>query len=88
MGMVVIQRYILVSKLMKTKTKYLSCAGYLNSIKNNTARFIANSSYCTTPELSKLLTLCRIAVKNMLSTTLKRYMRDPVKIILVYKKSR
>ena len=34
MGMVVIQPYILVSKLNKTKTKFLRCAGYLNSIKN------------------------------------------------------
>ena len=28
------------------------------------ARFIANSSSCTTTELSKLLTSCRTAVKN------------------------
>ena len=33
MGMVVIQPYILVSKLKKTKTKFLLCIGYLNSIK-------------------------------------------------------
>ena len=33
MGMVVIQHYILVSKLKKIKTKYLRCTGYLNSIK-------------------------------------------------------
>ena len=33
MGMVVIQPYILVSKLKKAKTKFLSCTGYLNSIK-------------------------------------------------------
>ena len=33
MGMVVIQPYILVSKLKKIKTKFLSCTGYLNSIK-------------------------------------------------------
>ena len=43
------------------------------------ARFIANSSSCTTTELSKLLTLCLTAVKNMLSNIVKRYMRDPVK---------
>ena len=43
------------------------------------ARFIANSSSCTTTELSKLLTACLKAVKKMLSTTVKRYMRDPVK---------
>ena len=34
MCMVVIQPYILVSKLMKTNTKFLRCTGYLNSIKN------------------------------------------------------
>ena len=33
MGMVVIHSYILVSKLKKTKTRFLSCTGYLNSIK-------------------------------------------------------
>ena len=43
------------------------------------ARFIANSSSCTTTELSKLLTSCLTAVKNMLSNIVKRYMRDPVK---------
>ena len=44
------------------------------------ARFIANSSSCTTIELSKLLTSCLTAVKNMSSSIVKRYMRDPVKI--------
>ena len=33
MGMVVIQPYILVSKLKKIKTKFLRWTGYLNSIK-------------------------------------------------------
>ena len=79
MGMVVIQPYILVSKLKKIKTKFLRCTGYLNSIKTYKARFIANSSSCTTTELSKLLTSCLTTVKNMLSSTVKRYMRDPVK---------
>ena len=79
MGMVVIQPYILVSKLKKIKTKFLRCTGYLNSIKTYKARFIANCSSCTTTELSKLLTLCLTAVKNMLSNIVKRYMRDPVK---------
>ena len=32
--LVVIQPYILVSKLKKIKTKFLRCTGYLNSIKN------------------------------------------------------
>ena len=79
MGMVVIQPYSLVSKLKKIKTKFLRCTGYLNSIKTYKARFITNSSSCTTTELSKLLTLCLTAVKNMLSNIVKRYMRDPVK---------
>ena len=65
MGMVAIQPYILVSKLEKIKTNFLRCTGYLNSIKNPyKARFIANSRYCTTPELSKLLTSCLTAVKK------------------------
>ena len=65
MGMVVIQLYILVSKLKKIKTKFLRCTGYLNSIKKPyKARFIANSSSCTTTELSKLLTSCLTAVKK------------------------
>ena len=80
MVMVVIQPYILVSKLKKIKTKFLRCTGYLNSIKKPyKARFIANSSSCTTTELSKLLTSCLTAVKNMLSNIVKKYMRDLVK---------
>ena len=43
------------------------------------ARFIANSSSCTTTELSKLLTSRLTAVKNMLSNIVKRFMRDLVK---------
>ena len=43
------------------------------------ARFIANSSSCTTTELSKLLTSCLTAVKNMLSSIVSRYMRYLVK---------
>ena len=34
MGMVIIQPCILVSKLKKTKTRFLRYAGYLNSIKH------------------------------------------------------
>ena len=53
MGIVVIQSYILVPKLKKTKTKFLRCTGYLTSIKKTyKARFIANSSSCMTSELS------------------------------------
>ena len=65
MDMVVIQPYILVSKLKKIKTKFLRCTGYLNSIKDPIKQdFIANSSSCTTTELSKLLTSCLTAVKK------------------------
>ena len=38
--------------------------------KTYKARFIANSSPCTTTELFKLLTPCLTAVKNMLSSML------------------
>ena len=55
----------LVSKLKNIKTKFLRCTGYLNSIKKPfKARFIANSSSCTTTELSKLLTSCLTTVKK------------------------
>ena len=65
MGMVVIQPYILMSQLQKTKTKFLRCTGYLNSIKKTyKARCIANSSSCITTELSKLVTSCVTAVKT------------------------
>ena len=47
--------------------------------KTYKARFIANSSSCTTTELSILITSCLTAVKNMLSSIVKRYLRDPVK---------
>ena len=64
MGMVVKQPYILMPKQKKTKTKFLRCTGHLNSLKLYKAIFIANSSSCTTTELSKLLTSCLTAVKN------------------------
>ena len=68
------------SELKKIKTQFLRCTGYLNSMKKTyKAIFIANSCSCTTAELSKLLTSCLTAVKNMFSSTVKRYMRDPVK---------
>ena len=57
MGMVVIQPYILVSKLKKTKTKFLRCTGYLNFIKPYKARFISNSTSCTTTGLSNFVNL-------------------------------
>ena len=66
MGMVVIQPYILVSKLKKTKTGFLLCTGYLNFIQIYIKQyFFANSSSCTTTELSKLLTSCLTAVKKL-----------------------
>ena len=57
MGMVVIQPYISVKKLKKTKTKFLRCTGYLNSIKPYKVSFIAYSSSCTTTDLSKIVNL-------------------------------
>ena len=55
MGIVVIQRYFLVSKLKKTKTKFLRCSGYLNSIKPLQSKIYAFSNSYTTTKLSKLL---------------------------------
>ena len=83
MGMVVIQPYISVSKLKKIKVPTLYWLPKLHK-HPYIARFIASSSSCTKTELSKLLTSCRTAVKNMLSSTVKKYMSDPVKPILVY----
>ena len=67
--------YILVSKL-KVPTLYWLPKLHKTPYK---ARFIANSSSCTTTELSKSLTSCLTAVKNMLSSIVKKYMRDIVK---------
>ena len=51
--------------LMKTKRDFLHSIGYLNCTKNHIrARFIANSSSCTTTELTKLLTFCLTTIKN------------------------
>ena len=82
MSMVIIQPYILVSKLKKTKTESLRCTGYLSPIKPYKARCIANSSSCTIAELSKLSTSWLTAYKNMLlsTCTLKWNMKDPVRI--------
>ena len=79
-GMVVIQPYILVSKLKKTKTKFLRCTGYLNSVKDIQSKFIAKSCSCMATELSKLLTLCLTTVKNMLLSTVRWYVKDLVRI--------
>ena len=69
MGTVVIQPCISGSKQKNTKTKFLRCTGYLNSIKPYKARFIAHSSSCTT---SNLITSCLTAVKSILSSTVKK----------------
>ena len=62
------------AKEKQDKVPTLYCLPKLK--KTYKARFIANSSSCTTTELSKLLTSCLTAVKNMLSSIVKRYMRD------------
>ena len=80
MRMVIIQPYILVSKLKKTKTEFLRCTGYLSPIKPHKTRCIANSSSCTIAELSKLSTSCLTAYKNILLSTVKWNMKDPVRI--------
>ena len=82
MGLVVIQPLILVSMLKKTKTRFLRFSGSLNSIKTYEARIVVNISFCTTTELSIVLTSCFTAIKNMLLSTAKKYMKDPVRIYL------
>ena len=65
MGMVVIQPYILVSKLKKIKTKFLRCTGYLNSIKNPIKQDLLQILVLVQKtELSKLLTSCLTAAKK------------------------
>ena len=50
---------------MKAKTNFLRCIGYLSFTKAHTKLdFFANSSSCTTTELSKLLTSCLTAIKS------------------------
>ena len=60
-GMVVIQPYILVSKLKKQDRVPTLYWLPKRHIKPYNARCIANSSSCTTTELSKLLTSCLTA---------------------------
>ena len=52
--------------MLKTaKTSFLRCTGYISFMKKTyEARFIANSSSCTTTERTKLLTSCLTAVKT------------------------
>ena len=75
MGMVVIQPYIVKAKENQDKVPTLYWLPKLHK-KTYKARFIANSSSCTTTELSKLLTSCLTAVKNMLSNCEKVYERS------------
>ena len=49
---------------MRTKRGFLHSTGYLNCTKPYKARFIANSSSCTTTERSKLLTSCLTTIKK------------------------
>ena len=79
MSMVVITALHFGVKAKEIQDKFPTLYWLSNSIKNYKTRFIANSSSCTATELSKLLTSCLTAVKNMLSSLVKRYMRDPVK---------
>ena len=44
------------------------------------SRFIANSSACTTTELSILLTSCLTAIKNMSLSIAQQFMKEMVKI--------
>ena len=46
------------------------------------SKFFANSSSCTTTELSKVLSSCLNDTKNMLLSTAKRYMKEPVRIYI------
>ena len=73
--------YILESKLKKTKTKFLRFTGYLNSIKFHIKQDLLLILVLVRQQnFLKLLTSCLTALKNMLSRTVSRYMRDPVKI--------
>ena len=51
--------------------------------KTYKARFIANSSSCTTTELSKLLTSCLTTIKNHVIEYCEKSMKGPVKSFLV-----
>ena len=50
--------------LMRTIASFQRYTGYLNFINSPMSRFIANSSSCTTTELSILFTSCFSAIKN------------------------
>ena len=67
-----------------SKKRFLRYTGYIICLKTYKARLVANStcSSCTTTELSKLLSSCITAFKNMLLSTAKKYMKNPVRIYL------
>ena len=68
------------SKLKKIKTKFLRYTGYLNSLKNPIKQdLLLILALVRQQNFLKLVTLCLTAVENMLSSNVKRYMRDPVK---------
>ena len=48
------------------------------------SHFIARSSACTTTELSILLTSCLTEIKTMSFSIAQQFMKEMVKIILVY----
>ena len=65
MGMVVIQPFILVAKLKKTKTEFLRCTGYLNSIKNPIKQDLLLILVLVQQQIFlKLLPSCLTAVKK------------------------
>ena len=67
--------------LMRTIASFLRYTGYLNFIKRPyKPRLIANSSACTTTELSILLTSCLTAIKNMSLNIAQQFMKEMVKI--------
>ena len=65
-------------KLKKIKTKFLRCTGYLNYIKHPIKQDLLLTLVLLRQQ-NFFLTSCLTAVKNMLSSTVKRYMRDMVK---------
>ena len=61
-------------KTKENQAWFLRCTGYLNSRKKTyKARFIANSSSCTTTALSKSLTSCLTVVKHVIKYCEKAY---------------
>ena len=66
--------------LIRTIASFLRYTGYLNFISYPIGRFVANSSSCTTTELSILLTSCLTAIKTMLFNIVQQFMNEMVKI--------